>query len=245
MQGYDLLMLGVMLIAVIRGYSKGLAWQISSIASIFVSYFVAYRFKDVVAPLIEMPDPWRGAVAMMSLFVASSLVIWLLFQSVRGGIEKAKLKDFDQQLGAIFGGVKGAFWCTALTVLALTFLGQATSQHIVNSTSGGYIARLLTNSKKLMPPDVRQVIQPYIEHAENKLKDRVPNDPLGQPFGTSPDGSAIEIPVPVVPGTGTTNPGNGSDVPYWHQTNRTSESTVNEPNDPLLRFSDSDTNDWR
>ena len=143
MQGYDLLMLGVMAIAVFRGYTKGLAWQISSIASILVSYFVAYRFKDQVATMIEMPDPWRGLVAMMALFIGTSFVIWIIFQTIRGAIEKAKLKDFDKQLGAIFGGVKGAAWCTVLTLLSLTFLGQATSQQIVNSYSGGYIARLL------------------------------------------------------------------------------------------------------
>lgn len=174
MQGYDLFMLVVMLFAIVRGYSKGLAWQISSLASIFVSYFVAYRFKELVMPMVEMPDPWRGAISMMILFVASSLVIWLLFQSVRGAIEKAKLKDFDKQLGAIFGGVKGALWCTLITLVALTFLGESVSPQIVNSRSGGYIARLLANSKQLMPVEVRQVVQPYIEHAENKLQDRVP-----------------------------------------------------------------------
>ena len=200
MQGYDLLMLGVMLIAIVRGYSKGLAWQISSIASIVVSFFVSYRFKDVVATMIEMPDPWRGAVAMMALFVGSSLIIWLIFQSIRGAIEKAKLRDFDQQLGAIFGGVKGAAWCTALTLLALTFLGQSTSQHIVNSHSGGYIARLVANSKKLMPPDIRQIIQPHIEHAENKLEERLPQENLDWPAEMEfPDASSLPQPQEVTP----------------------------------------------
>lgn len=190
MQGYDLFMLVVMLFAVVRGYGKGLAWQISSLASIFVSYFVAYRFKELVMPIVEMPDPWRGAISMMILFVASSLVIWLLFQSVRGAIEKAKLKDFDQQLGAIFGGVKGALWCTVITLAALTFLGQSASPYIVNSRSGGYIARLLANSKQLMPVEVRQVVQPYIEHAENQLQERLPQEvefPLESPSNWDPN----------------------------------------------------------
>lgn len=202
MQGYDLVMIAVMLIAIVRGYSKGLAWQISSIASIAVSYFVAYRFRDLVAPMIKMPDPWRGTVSMLVLFVATSLVIWLLFQSIRGAIEKAKLKDFDQQLGAIFGGVKGAIWCTVITLIALTFLGQSVSDHIVNSQSGGYIARFLANSKKLMPPEVRQVIQPYIEHAESKLQERpaVPTSNSSQPsmtFPSQPGDSTPNVDLPI------------------------------------------------
>ena len=178
MQGYDILMLGVMALAIFRGYSKGLAWQISSIASIVISYYVAYQFKDRLAPMVEMPEPWPGLVAMMGLFVASSLVIWLISQSVRGAIEKAKLKDFDQQLGAIFGGVKGAVWCTAITLAALTFLGHGMSEQIVNSRSGGYIARLLASSKRIVPGEIQSVVQPYIRHAEEKLQDRVePNVP--------------------------------------------------------------------
>lgn len=180
MQGYDMLMIGVMAIAVIRGYSKGLAWQISSIASIVASYFVAYRFKERVAPHIDMADPWRGLVAMMILFVGTSLIIWFVFQNIRGAIEKAKLKDFDHQLGAIFGGVKGAAWCTAITIAALTFLQPGMSQQIVNSRSGGYIARILSNSKRLIPHEVQQVVQPYIQRAEEQLQDRVETDPSGE-----------------------------------------------------------------
>lgn len=173
MQGYDILMLGVMAIAIMRGYSKGLAWQISSIASIAASYFVAYRFKDHVTPMIELADPWRGLVAMMILFVGTSLVIWFVFHNIRGAIEKAKLKDFDHQLGAIFGGVKGAAWCTVITIVALSFLTPGMSQQIVSSKSGGYIARLLANSKRIIPTEVQQVVQPYIQRAEDQLQDHV------------------------------------------------------------------------
>jgi len=175
MQGYDILMLGVMAVAIMRGYSKGLAWQISSIASIAASYFVAYRFKDQVTPMIDLADPWRGLVAMMILFVGTSLVIWFVFHNIRGAIEKAKLKDFDHQLGAIFGGVKGAAWCTVITIVALSFLTPGMSQQIVGSHSGGYIARLLANSKRIIPAEVQQVVQPYIQRAEEQLQDRVDN----------------------------------------------------------------------
>lgn len=193
MQGYDILMLGVMAIAVLRGYTRGLAWQISSIASIVASYIVAYRFKDRVTPHIEMADPWRGLVAMMILFVGTSLVIWIVFQNIRGAIEKAKLKDFDKQLGAIFGGIKGAAWCTAITIVALSFLAPGMSRQIVDSRSGGYIARIIASSKRLIPDEVQQVVQPYIKRAEEQLQDRTPPSPPesgmaqdGLPWSTSP-----------------------------------------------------------
>lgn len=253
MQGYDLLMLGVMAIAIFRGYSKGLAWQLSSIASIAVSYFVAYRFKDVVTPMIDMPDPWRGMVAMMALFVGSSLVIWLIFQSVRGAIEKAKLKEFDQQLGAIFGGVKGAVWCTVITLVALTFMSQDMSQQIVNSNSGGYIARLLAKSKRIVPGEVQQLLQPYIQQAEQKLQDRLDDTEAGaddlwnQPMYDSqspyPQSTYPQLPYsqsqprfesqPTYPSSNApTNPPN--EQPWYNQAEKSP--------DPLSEFS---TNGWK
>ncbi len=246
MQGYDLLMLGVMAIAIFRGYSKGLAWQLSSIASIAVSYFVAYRFKDVLTPMIDMPDPWRGMIAMMALFIGSSLVIWLIFQSIRGAIEKAKLKEFDQQLGAIFGGVKGAIWCTVITLIALTFMSQDMSQQIVNSSSGGYIARLLSKSKRVVPGEVQQLLQPYIQHAEEKLQDRLD--------GTQP-GTDVPWNQPVYDSTSPQLPYSQSQPQFESQpTYPSANPPTNRPNeqpwynqaektpDPLSEFS---TNGWK
>ena len=236
MQGYDILMLGVMAIAVIRGYSKGLAWQISSIASIVLSYFVAYRFKDRLAPHLEMADPWRGLVAMMILFVGTSLVIWFIFHNIRGAIEKAKLKDFDKQLGAIFGGIKGAAWCTAITVVALTFLQPGMSQQIVGSKSGGYIARIIASSKRLIPQEVQQVVQPYIQRAEEQLQERAvqPTTGVAQDWGASEPWNPG---APAQPGLGqtpqpqTTQPSSTVDDSWFRQPSRSNEQ------DPLSEFS--------
>lgn len=199
MQGYDIAMLVVMVFAIFRGYAKGLAWQIASIASIVISYFVAYRFKEQVAQMIDLADPWRGLIAMMVLFVGSSLVIWFIFQNIRASIEKAKLKDFDQQLGAIFGGVKGAAWCTVITLVALSFLAPTMSQQIVNSRSGGYIARMLASSKSVIPQEIQQVVQPYIQRAEQQLQERVGDPGAGGEIVNGWDATAWEIPTEPVP----------------------------------------------
>jgi len=185
MQAYDILMLGVLALATIRGYIKGLAWQISSIASILVSYIVAYRFRGRLAAHIEMPDPWRNLVAMLVLFVGTSLVIWFLFRNVKGAIEKANLRDFDQQLGAIFGAVKGAAWCTVITLFAVSLLQPDMSQQVVESRSRGYIARILASSKTIIPSQVQEVIQPYIQRAEIRLQDRRVVEQSGRPEASS------------------------------------------------------------
>ena len=172
MQIYDILMLAILAFATWRGYRKGLVWQIASIASIGISFYVAYRFRDQVAVHIALDDPWRTLVAMLVLYVASSLVIRFIFQNVKGAIERAKLKDFDQQLGAIFGLVKGAALCVVITLFAVSLLQPSMTQHIVNSRSGGYIARLLDRSHTFIPHELHQVLAPYLKKAEDRLNDR-------------------------------------------------------------------------
>ncbi len=172
MQTYDIIMLAVLAIATFRGYRQGLVWQIASIASIVISYFVAYRFRDQVAVYIQMDEPWRTLAAMLALYVASSLVIWFVFQNVKGVIERAKLKDFDRQLGAIFGAVKGAILCVIITLFAVCLLQPGVTQQIANSRSGGYIAGVFDKTKTFIPPELHQILAPYLQKVEDRLQRR-------------------------------------------------------------------------
>ena len=69
MQTYDIIMIVVLVAATVFGALKGLAWQLASLASIFVSYYVAYRFRNSVAELIDATSPWNTFLAMLLLFV--------------------------------------------------------------------------------------------------------------------------------------------------------------------------------
>src|SRR5262245_13667643 len=59
MQAYDILMLIVLALAIVWGAWKGLAWQIASIASIGLSYFVALHFRLPLARVINASPPWN------------------------------------------------------------------------------------------------------------------------------------------------------------------------------------------
>ena len=179
MQIYDILMLAILAFATWRGYRKGLVWQIAWIASIGISYYVAYRFRDQVALHIALDDPWRTLVAMLVLYIATSLVIWFIFQNVNKVIENAKLKDFDQQLGAILGLVKGAALCVVITLFAVSLLQPDMTQYIVNSHSAGYVARVLDKSQPFMPHQLQQIVAPYLKKAEDRLNKELSRTPGG------------------------------------------------------------------
>ena len=53
METYDILMLIVLVATALYGAIKGFAWQLASLASIFVSYMVAYQFREPFSQSIQ------------------------------------------------------------------------------------------------------------------------------------------------------------------------------------------------
>ncbi len=175
MQTYDMLMVLVLVAATLFGFWKGMAWQIASLASLVVSYFAALRFADQLAPMISDQAPWNKFVAMLAIYVGTSFVIWTLFRLVSGAIDRVKLDGFDHQMGALIGLAKGVLLCTAITFFAVTILPQAQKDTILASQAGNYIVRILDKTHSVVPPEIHEVIHPYVERIEQRL------DPGRQP----------------------------------------------------------------
>ncbi len=186
MQPYDYLMLMVLVGLTLYGYSKGMAWQVAYLASLVVSYFVAVRFADQVKPLFGDSEPFNKFLAMAAIYVATSFGIWIVFRYVRGIIDKVRLESFDHQMGAIIGFARGVLWCVGLTFFAVGLLPQAQKQQIIESRSGHYIAVLLDRTDSMVPPEVHQVIGPYIRKIEERLDPNSvgPRVASGQPAGS-------------------------------------------------------------
>jgi membrane protein required for colicin V production len=184
MQAYDVIMLIVLAATTFLGFRKGLAWQIASLAAIFFSYFVAMQFRDVVAAYLRTDPPWNRFLAMLILYLVTSLAIWILFQLVRGFIDRAKLKEFDQQLGAIFGLLKGGALCVVITFFAVTLLGEGFRQQVIESRSGLYIARLLDRADTVMPTGIHDFLDPYLLELDERLEAPAhdPAGPMGDEF---------------------------------------------------------------
>ena len=169
MQAYDVLMLIVIALAIVWGAWKGLAWQIASIASIVLSYFVALKLRQPLAGLIEATPPWNMFLAMLILFLGTGLIVWLGFNLVAEFIERVKLKEFDRQLGALFGAAKGALICILVTLFSVALLGDAQRQAICNSKSGYYIAVLLDRADLVIPRELHSVLEPYLDRLDKTI----------------------------------------------------------------------------
>ena len=171
MQTYDLVMLAVLVGATIFGFWKGLAWQIASLASLVVSYFLALKFADRLAPMVSNHAPWNKFLAMLIIYAGASLAIWMGYRVVGSAIDRVKLNEFDRQMGALVGFAKGVLLCIAVTFFAVTLLGQTQRDQIVASRSGHYIVQILDKADAVAPPEIHSVIGEAIQRIKRPLVD--------------------------------------------------------------------------
>jgi membrane protein required for colicin V production len=173
MEWYDMLMLAVLAVTTLFGFAKGMAWQVASLASIVVSYLVALRFSEslVATGIVGDEAPWNRFVAMLVIYVATSLAIWLAFRFVSNAINRVRLQEFDRQIGGLFGLAKGVLLCVAITFFALT-LATRSRDAVLRSRSGHYIALLIARADSVMPREVHEVLDPYLDRIEEELGGR-------------------------------------------------------------------------
>ncbi len=207
MQTYDIIMLIVLGITTFMGAIKGFAWQMASLASIVVSYFVAYTFRNDVARMIKAQEPWNGFLAMLFLYAGTSFVIWVVFRMLSGAIDRMRLRDFDRHMGALLDWGRG----TAVPVdhpVCGDLARPRQQQSIVDSRSGSYISRFLAATDGIVwPKEVEQIVRPYLDRLEERLEQRgstaqaaTPATPWGSGFSDPnwqmPTGRPVVAPNP-------------------------------------------------
>lgn len=174
MQTYDILMLAVLVGAIAFGAYRGFVWQLASLASIGVSYVVAVRFREPVARMIGGEPPWNALLAMLLLYIGTSVVIWLAFRAISKTIDSLQLTGFDRQIGALFGAIKGVILCAIITLLAVMMLDESQRQSVIDSRSGYYVAQLLSRVHGVLPADVHEALEPYFHRLDERLDDSDP-----------------------------------------------------------------------
>lgn len=168
LQPYDLLMVVVIFICTLFGAWKGVAWQVAALASVVVSSLVAIHSSGPLAPLISAHEPWNRFFAMLALYIFTSLTIWMAFRLLAGIIDRVQLKEFDRQLGALFGAAKGVLWCLVITFFSVT-LSDTARQAVLHSRSGQYTALLIQHGEPVLPTEVRAVIGKYLDELDRRL----------------------------------------------------------------------------
>jgi len=180
LEGYDLVMLGILAVAALLGYFKGMVWQLAWIAGIAASSFVALRFSTQLAPFFGQQAPWNRFAAMLALYAATSIGVWLVFRVISGAINAIHLSAFDHQLGLLLGLAKGALLCVIVTFFAVT-LAPAYRDQIVASRSGRLVAELIVRADTYLPKELHDTVDPFVRQFEQQFQ--TPNGGVALPAG--------------------------------------------------------------
>lgn len=192
-EGYDLVMIGLLAVAALLGYFKGMVWQLAWIAGIVASSFVALRFAPQFAHLFGQQAPWNRFLAMLALYVGTSLAVWILFRLVSGFINAIHLSAFDHQLGLLLGLAKGALLCIVVTFFAVTLAPDYRHQ-IVASRSGRFVAELIVRADTYLPKEIHDTVEPFVDQFERQFAQPGVGSTNG-PAPGSPPGGTFGVPA--------------------------------------------------
>ena len=178
-------MLGLLVTTGVLGYFKGIVWQIAWIAGICLSSFVAMQFSAELAPLIGQPPPWNRLLAMLGLYVGTSVAVWLTFRVVSTAIDAVHLSAFDHQLGLVFGLAKGGLICVVVTFFAVTMMPAYRGQ-ITGSKSGQLVAKLIGEADRYLPPQIHETVDPFLQQFQQQFDGGGVTAASGVAAGSSP-----------------------------------------------------------
>lgn len=190
LQPYDALMILVVMATTVFGAYKGMAWQLASLASLVLSAGVAVHASRPLVALFGWHEPWNRAVAMLALYLITALLVWIVFRGVADFIDRVKLKEFDRQVGAMFGLAKGLLLCSVITFFALT-LSESARQFVLRSRSGDWIARGTRHAVLILPEELRLIVGKYIDQMDQQLRPPAETAPAGPSVPAHPVGPEV------------------------------------------------------
>ncbi|MCS7237318.1 MAG: CvpA family protein [Thermoguttaceae bacterium] len=165
---FDVVVLVLLLGGLLMGAVRGFVWQLAWLVALVGSAVAAIRWGNYLAPLFGSTAPWNQFFAMFVIFLLTSLGIWLVFRAIREFIDRLKLQEFDRQLGALFGLLKGLAICVVLTFFGVT-LTETTREWVLRSTSGRLLAKGIVWARSSLPPEVHSALKSYLDEFEAEL----------------------------------------------------------------------------
>jgi len=172
---YDIFVLAILGYFTIRGASKGFVWQIAGIAGIVVCFAFADAITAAIAPHVHLTnDPsLNNWIILFGAYIALTFVSFGVARMLTEMIEKAKLKEFNNHLGAVFGLLKGVIICLVVTYGVVT-VSETAAEKLRESKSGYVAAHIMNRLHVFMPEKLHDRLEDYIhklDHPDFNLPD--------------------------------------------------------------------------
>ncbi len=166
---FDYIVLAILVCMTIRGGMKGFTAQLASIAGVIVGWIVAARCSGLIAPAVPLDEPWNRYVAMLLLFIGVWIGFWFLSGMITAALKSMQLKEFDRQVGAMLGLLKGLLLAMIVTFFGVS-LSETSRSWVLSSKSGHYLTLAIEKTGALIPEDVCRRLHAQIERFRQKVE---------------------------------------------------------------------------
>ncbi|PHR24655.1 MAG: colicin V production protein [Desulfotalea sp.] len=122
---YDMVVLGLFFVLICRGIWLGLLKQVTGLAALYLGYYAASQYHDVVFPILKNVSDNPKVVFLTSyviLFVITYIVIMLIGKGLGYVISLTITSWFDRMLGGLVGFAKAMILAVMLHMILGTVL---------------------------------------------------------------------------------------------------------------------------
>lgn len=169
---YDIFVILLLVLLTLWGGFRGMFSQITSIISLVASWFISSRCYSLVSPMVPLGEPWKDSISVLILFFIVMFACRLLGKMLGGAVKQTKLKEFDRQMGALCGLIKGCVICLLITFFAVISAEQSRSL-VVSSRSGQFMVRVISSIEKYVPENsnhakIREALEQFADSASKE-----------------------------------------------------------------------------
>jgi membrane protein required for colicin V production len=145
MNGFDLVVLVIVMFCMVRGLFRGLIREVSGIVAVIAAFYGAFTYywmlSDPLVILIQTPTT-RHLISFCILFCGIMILVGFLAALIRKLLHLVFLGWVDRTFGMIFGTAKGALIVSVLFVMLTAFVPAGIAPVMAESETAPYLARI-------------------------------------------------------------------------------------------------------
>ena len=153
MNTLDLIILVILAFFMFNSFRNGFIEEILALTTLFISFFIAYRFYPLLMPFLDFISPNELAqklTAFVIIFTLTYILLKLLKEFLFNFIENNDLSDIDRILGLALGFFKGIVIISFL-ILLLSYINYEQLHNILeNSLISQKLLPLINRYKQLV-----------------------------------------------------------------------------------------------
>ncbi|MDJ0781042.1 MAG: CvpA family protein [Desulfosarcinaceae bacterium] len=174
MNPFDILIIIIIVVTLIRGVFRGLVKELASIIGVLGGFYAAYSYYPFLGqPLGRwIPQPgWANIVSFLIIFTVIYLIVSILGVIIKYLLSIAFLGWVDRLCGTLFGAFKGVLICAVLLVALIAFL-PASSNIVRASMLSPYVKKIAHPMARMVTKEMRQRYNHNAEEVEKTWRQK-------------------------------------------------------------------------